>query len=59
MVKKTGVIATVLFAVALAGTIGYSVLERSQFQQLIHQQTKPRRSRVSFRWMWNRSSRRV
>ncbi len=38
MAKKTGLIATVLFAVALAGTIGYSVIERGQFQQLIHQQ---------------------
>ena len=40
MAKKTGVIATALFAVALAGTIGYSVIERNQFQQLIHRQTQ-------------------
>ena len=40
MANKTGLIATVLFAVALAGTIGYSVIERSQFQQLIHQETQ-------------------
>jgi hypothetical protein len=40
MAKKTGLIATAVFAVVLAGTIGYSVIERSQINQLITQEAQ-------------------
>ncbi|MDG4560062.1 MAG: substrate-binding domain-containing protein [Candidatus Competibacter sp.] len=40
MVNKTGLIATTVFAVVLAGTIGYSVIERSHINHLVRQETQ-------------------